>query len=133
MPRLAVIVWSLTVVVPGQEPTGAPLAKDNKPRVFLQAASHGKGRNANRDQSMEMSKDFEDFCPAVRVTINQQMADYTVLLNHIEAGLSRDNQIQIADRSGDLLARTKEGGSIKARVKKAGSLILADWAAKQPR
>jgi hypothetical protein len=48
--------------------------------VFLQAASHGNTWNSRRDQSMEMSKDFEKVCPGVRVTINQQVADYTVIL-----------------------------------------------------
>jgi hypothetical protein len=49
-----------------------------------------------------------------------------VLLNHIEAGFSRDNQIQVADKNGDIL-KTKEGGSIKGGVKSACNLILADW------
>src|ERR1039457_2310171 len=31
----------------------------SKPRVFLQSSSHGNNWNAHRDQSMEMSKDFE--------------------------------------------------------------------------
>jgi hypothetical protein len=48
------------------------------------------------------------------------MADYTVLLNHIELGLlNRDNQFQIADKNGDLISHTKEGGSINGGVKKA--------------
>jgi hypothetical protein len=85
--------------------------------------------SAERDQSMEMSKDFEQDCLGVRVTINQQMADYTVLLNHIEVGLIlRDNQIQIANKDGDLISRTKEGGSIRGDMKKACQIILADWA-----
>jgi hypothetical protein len=104
-----------------------PPVNRQAPRVFLQAASHGNTWNARRDQSMEMSKDFEKVCPGVRVTINQQMADYTVLLNHIELGLlARDNQMQIADKSGDLL-QTKEGGGIKGGVKKVCEVILADW------
>jgi hypothetical protein len=101
-----------------------------KPRVFLQSASKGTNRNAARDQSMEMSKDFEKDCPAVRVTINSQMADYTVLLNHIEVGFARDNQIQIANRDGDLLSKTKEGGSIAGGMKKACALIITDWTKK---
>jgi hypothetical protein len=99
-----------------------------KPRVFLQSASKGPNRNAARDQSMEMSKDLEKDCPAVRITINPQMADYTIALNHIEAGFVRDNQIQIANKDGDLLSKTKEGGSIAGGMKKACVLILADWA-----
>jgi hypothetical protein len=98
------------------------------PRVFLQSASKGTNRNAARDQSMEMSKDMERDCPGVQVTIIQQNANYTVLLNHIEAGFVRDNQIQVANKDGDLMSKTKEGGSIAAGMKKACALILADWA-----
>ena len=104
-----------------------------KPRVYLQAASKGNNQNAARDQAMEMSKDVERDCPGVRVTINQQNADYTVLLNHIEVGLFiRDNQFQLADRNGDLLTRTKEGGSIRNGMKKVCAQILNDWVKNQP-
>jgi len=106
------------------------LQSAGKARVFFQSASHGNTTNASRDQSMEMSKDFEQDCPAVQITLAQQMADYTVALNHIEVGLARDNQIQVADKNGDLLSKTKEGGSIRAGMKKACALILADWAKK---
>jgi hypothetical protein len=101
-----------------------------KPRVFLQSQSHGAQWGAHRDQSMEMSKDFEKDCPDVRISLNQSAADYTVSLNHIEQGFSRDNQIQIANRDGDLISKTREGGSINGNIKKACSLILADWAKK---
>jgi hypothetical protein len=100
----------------------------SKPRVFLESASKGNQWNAARDQSMEMGKDFEKDCPDVRITINQQVADYTVVLNHIEVGFSRDNQFQIANRDGDLISKTKEGGSIDGGVKKACKVILDDWA-----
>ena len=76
---------------------------------------------------MEMSKDFEKQCPEVRITLNKSMADYTVILNHIEHGFVRDNQFQVADKNGDLLTHTKEGGSIKGGVKKACSEIISDW------
>jgi len=106
-----------------------PHIKESEPRVFLQSASKGTNRNAARDQSMEMSKDLEKNCPGVRITINQQAADYTVLLNHIEVGLIvRDNQIQVANRDGDLISKTKEGGSIAAGMKRACALVLEDWA-----
>ena len=87
----------------------------------------GKNRNADRDQSMEMSKDLEKDCGGVQVTINQQMADYTVLLNHIESDFARDNQTQVANKDGDLISKTKEGGSIASGMKKACALIRADW------
>jgi hypothetical protein len=79
---------------------------------------------------MEMSKDFERDCTGLRITINPQMADYTIRLNHIEHGFRRDNQIQIADKRGDLITKTKEGGSIAGDMKKACALILSDWARK---
>jgi hypothetical protein len=116
----------------GQQPSQQPPDASAKPRVFMQSSSHGNNWNARRDQSMELSKDFERDCPDVRITLNQANADYTVSLNHIEVGLiARDNQFQIADKNGDLLTRTKEGGSIKNGAKKACGQILADWAKKR--
>ncbi len=114
-------------------PTGqAPMAPPaGKPRVFLTSSSKGTNQNAARDQSMEMSKDFERDCIGVRISINQAVADYTVALNHIEVGMFiRDNQIQVANKDGDLISKTKEGGSIAGAVKKACEVILADWAKK---
>jgi hypothetical protein len=81
---------------------------------------------------MEMSKDFEKDCPGTHITINQNAADYSVLLNHIEHGLVRDNQIQVANKGGDLISRTKEGGSIRGNMKKACEAILADWSKNKP-
>ncbi|MGI4853422.1 MAG: hypothetical protein ACRYF4_05150 [Janthinobacterium lividum] len=98
------------------------------PRVFLTSQSHGTNRYSVRDQSMEMGKDFERDCSGVKISINQAAADYTVSLNHIEAGFFRDNQFQIADRMGDLIATTKEGGSIANGRKKACQTILGNWA-----
>lgn len=117
---------------PAQQPAqNTPTVNRQTPRVFLQAKSHGNTWNARRDQSMEMTKDFEKTCPGIKVTVNQQMADYTVLLNHIELGLfARDNQMEVADKNGDLI-QTKEGGGIKGGVKKVCDVILADWAKQQ--
>jgi hypothetical protein len=108
-----------------------------QPRVFLQASSHGNVWNARRDQSMEMAKDFQKNCPDVKVTILQNAADYTVILNHIEVGaFGRDNQFQIANKDGDMLGGVREKGGIKSGsinggVKAACNTILADWNAKQ--
>ena len=82
---------------------------------------------------MEMSKDFEKDCPGVHITINPSAADYTIMLNHIEHGFVRDNQVQIANRDGDLISRTKEGGSIRGDMKKACQILLADWSKNKPR
>ena len=59
------------------------------------------------------------------------MADYTIVLNHLEVGWSRNNQMQIAARNGDQLAMG-EGGSINGRVKQACILILTNWIRNNP-
>jgi hypothetical protein len=108
-----------------------------QPRVYLQSSSKGNVWNAARDQSMEMAKDFQKNCPDVKITIAQNAADYTVMLNHIENGpLSRDNQFQIANKEGDMLGGVREkgvlsGGSIKGGVKNACQVIMKDWADRQ--
>jgi hypothetical protein len=33
---------------------------------------------------MEMSKDFEQMCPDVKISLNQQVADYTVALTQTQ-------------------------------------------------
>ena len=108
---------------------GAPTVRSaNKPRVFLRAQSHSSGLHESRDQSMEMSKDFQEECAGVVISVNPHLLDYTVDLNHTESDFMRQNQIQVANKDGDLISKTKEGGSIKGGVKKACDLILADWA-----
>jgi hypothetical protein len=111
-------------------PRVASTQSSSQPRVYFDSASKGNQWNAARNQSMEMSKDFEKDCSGIKVTINQSAADYTILLNHIEHGFARDNQIQVANKDGDLISKTKEGGSIRGDMKKACQLILADWSKK---
>jgi hypothetical protein len=111
-PTVAAIPTPAMATFPVQDVQSAAASAHAMPRVFLTSQSKGLNQNAARDQSMEMSKDFERDCPAVKITIIQSAADYTVALNHIEIGLFvRDNQFQIADRNGDLISKTKEGGS----------------------
>jgi hypothetical protein len=107
-----------------------PVLRGNKPRVFLRARSHGSGWHESRDQAMEMSKDFLEVCPEVQVSVNQNYADYTVELNHSEYSFVRLNQIQVANKDGDLVSGGGAGGSIKGDVKKACEAIVADWAKK---
>jgi hypothetical protein len=102
----------------------------SKPRVFLEAKSHSDSWTAGRNQSIEMSKDFEDVCPGIRLSINHGQSDYTVFLNHTEHGFYRDNQVQVVNRAGDIVSGTKEGGSIKSRVRSACDDIVADWEGK---
>jgi hypothetical protein len=107
----------------------------NKPRVFLRAQSHSSGLHESRDQSMEMSKDFQEECPGVQISVNPHLLDYTVDLNHTESDFVRQNQLQVANKDGELVSGTSGGGSIKGPsirggVKKACDVILADWAKK---
>jgi hypothetical protein len=107
-----------------------PAHAANKPRVFLRSQSHETGWNASKDQSMEMSKDFQEVCPDVQVSINQYVVDYSVELNHIEHSFVRYNQMQVANKNGDLVSKTRNSGSIKGGVKQACEAIVADWASK---
>jgi hypothetical protein len=111
--------------------TGSAFAQD-KPKVFIQSESSGSNRNAARNQTIEMSKDFQKDCPGVKITIRQDLADYSLILNHIEHGMFvRDNQIEVADKDGSLLT-TRERGSIKNNTKFACELILSDFAKNRP-
>ena len=112
-----------------------PAQSANKPRVFLRAQSHSSGWNESRDQAMEMSKDFQEDCPEVQISVNPNLLDYTVELNHTESNFVRQNQMQVANKDGDLVSGTSGGGSIKAGrirgdVTKACQAIVADWAKK---
>ena len=44
----------------------------------------------------------------MRVTVSRANVDYIMMLNHIESGFSRDNQVQIANKDGDLISDTKD-------------------------
>ena len=115
----------------GKKAVNADTQPSNRPRVFLRSESFGNQWNAVRNQSMEMSKDFGNACPIVQITINDQKADFTLGLNHIERGLViRDNQIEVYNKDGDLISG-KEGGSIMGGVKGACALIITSWGAQR--
>lgn len=101
------------------------------PRVFLSSRSGGNTWGTLRDQSMEMSKDFAKNCPDVKITVNESAADYVIALNHLEVGISRDNQVQVSNRDGDLVGRALEGRSIASVMKAACGAVVADWSAKR--
>jgi hypothetical protein len=122
----------------------------DKPRVFISgkgttniATNTSAGGNrwfasgrANstvgaHDESMEVTKDLQQFCPGVTVTLNQAAADYTVELDRESKqnrGLLRTNsQIQVSNRIGDVLG-SKATRTVNNASKDACSLILSDWA-----
>ena len=110
-------------------------AQSAKPRVFLRAQSHSSGWHESRDQAMEMSKDFQEDCPEVQISVNPNLLDYTVELNHTEHSFLSQNQIRVANKDGDVVSGANGGGSIKAGsirgdVTKACQAIVADWAKK---
>jgi hypothetical protein len=114
-----------------QAPASAPPAMAPKPRVFLTAQNSANSWGAIlHNQAAEMTKDFGESCSTVIVTVNQQNADYTVSLNHVEAGFYRDNQLSAADRNGDVIAPPVKYESIAKGVKRACDAMTSDWTAK---
>lgn len=109
----------------------AEAVEESKPHVYLSAQNSANTWGALlHNQSEEMSKDFGESCPGVVVTVDRQNADYTVSLNHVEAGFYRDNQLYVADRDGNVIAPPVKHESIAKGVKRACAAITSDWAAK---
>ena len=88
----------------------------------------------SHDESMEVTKDLQKNC-AVTVTINENNADYIVMMNRESKqnrGLLRSNsQIQVANKAGDILG-TNATHTVGNAAKDACNLILADWQAHGP-
>jgi hypothetical protein len=125
------IVIGLLEQITGKKTVNVDTLTSDPPRVILRSESYGNQTNAVRDQSMEMAKDFFNVCSSIQITINEQKADFTVGLNHIEMGLLfRDNQVEVYNKDGDLISG-KEGGSIMDGVKDACALITTLWAEHQ--
>ena len=115
---------SISFLKLGAKVTAASAQATPRIRVFLGARSAGAAQVGTfRDQTMEMASDFAVDCPAVQITINETAADFTVQLNHIEAGLLiRNNQIAVYDKMGDLIGQ-REGSSIKKAVEAVCAMI----------
>jgi hypothetical protein len=79
---------------------------------------------------MEVTKDLQKNCSGVLVTLNQNNADYTVMLNreskHNRGLLRSNSQIQVANRLGDVLG-TSATHTVGNAAKDACELIAADW------
>jgi hypothetical protein len=120
-----------------------------KPRVFVQgkgsqdvtsSGSGGGGRHwgtwggsstiDSHDEGMQVTKDLQKDCSGVVVTLNQSVADYTVMLNRESKknrGLLRTNsQVQVANKMGDVLG-TNATRTVGNAAKDACQLIVADW------
>jgi hypothetical protein len=132
MSKVAIaIVLFLAPLLLGQQAlkdNGVPVAAVLKPRVLLRGPNRTGGWSALGNPAMAMSKDFQEVCPGVRVSINLYVADYTVELNQTQHAFVPENQMMVANKDGDLISRFSEWGSLKGGVKKACAAILADWA-----
>lgn len=126
----------------------------DKPRVFVQGkgsenvSSNGSGGGGrhwgtwgskstidSHDESMEVTKDLQKNCDGVTITINENNADYIVMMNRESKqnrGLLRTNsQIQVANKAGDVIG-TNATRTVGNAAKDACSLVLADWQAHGP-
>jgi hypothetical protein len=123
----------------------------DKPRVFVQGkgsenvSSNGSGGGGrhwgawgskstidSHDESMEVTKNLQKECSGVTVTINENNADYIVIMNRESKqnrGLLRTNsQIQVANKMGDIIG-TNATRTVGNASKDACNLIVADWQA----
>lgn len=130
---------------------GVCAGAQDKPRVFVQgkgsqdvntdgaaggghhfAAWGSRSTIDSHDESMEITKDLQQNCSGVIVTLNQAKADYTVLMNRESKknrGLLRSNsQVEVANRAGDILG-TNATHTVGNAAKDACQLITADWQA----
>lgn len=126
-----------------------PVQAHAKPLVFLSGtgatqttASRGLFGTANsstsqHDQTIEMAKDFAADCAGVMLTIKQDTANYTVLLNFERNNHSQlmiagsDGAILFTDtRVANILTGTVGGTSVKAKVNKACDFITTNWSGK---
>jgi PEGA domain len=127
--------------------SGLAMGQD-KPRVFVQgkgsqnvtsSALGGGGRHwgswgarstiDSHDETMEVTRDMQEDCSDVIVTLNRSNADYTVMLNREprqNRGLRANSQVQVANRLGDVLG-TNATRTVGNASKDACQLILADW------
>jgi hypothetical protein len=88
----------------------------------------GEVTSDQRDQTIELAQDFSKECTGVKLTMNQQDADYTVNLNHQAFhGLAHKNdQIMVTNRAGEVV-NAKSTHSVTGAVKGACETVLADF------
>jgi len=95
-----------------------------KPRVYLSVQnSVDTWGAALHSQAVEMSRDLGQSCPDALITVNAQIADYTI-------SLGRDNQMLVADRNGNVIAPPVKKETVAKAGKRACDVISSDWTAK---
>jgi|SRR5579884_3193707 len=139
----AVIVGVVVAALSG------PAYAQDKPRVFVQGkgsdnvVTSGSGNwgrhwgawgsnstHDSHDEGMEVTKDLQNNCPTVGVTLNESAADYVVWLNreskHNRGVLRTNSQLQVANRAGDVIG-SNATRTVGHAAKDACELIVADW------
>lgn len=131
-------------VQPGNAAMSGPPPVHNVPYLFISGTGNtstrgtfvggqhfatGEVTSDQRDQTIELAQDFSKECTGVKLTLNQQDADYTVNLNHQAFhGLAHKNdQIMVTNRSGEVV-NAKSTHSVTGAVKGACETVLADFA-----
>jgi hypothetical protein len=101
-------------------------AASHLPKVFVFSfivAFNG----TDSDKAVDLRKNLDNNCPALRTTIVQDQADYTLLMKNAGfAGISTE----IDDKSGNLLVHTKTAHSFGGAGKDICAAITADWQSK---
>ena len=116
-------------------PTALPLNAQEKPRVFIavNATRRSQGykdpvyrdsATSVEDRTVEISRDFSDFCKEVTVNANRKKADYIARFNWIPARTS----VAVYRADGDLVGGT-EKLTVAGAVKGACEIVKKD----QPR
>ncbi len=125
--------------------THAPMPPHEVPYVFIQGTGNtttrgmavggnhwvaGAATTDQRDQTIELAQDFSTECHGVKLTLNQQDADYVVNLNHqaFHGVVHKNDQIMVTNRNAEVLTAVSTH-SVSGAVKDACGTILADFAA----
>jgi len=102
------------------------------PRILLAVASHADTSIARHHQLAEMTKDFEETCPNVRIAVVQNhdpgKVDYVVALNRVQVGLfTQTYEMKVINKGTNSLVAARNRGKIRDGVTEFCNLIAADW------
>ena len=101
------------------------------PRIFLTSENSGSSWGVQlHSQSLEIAKLFASSCPTAVISQKSENADYTMYLVHEDGLFSHNNQMQIYDRNGNIIAPLFAIDSTARVVKHACDAVTSDWTAK---
>jgi len=112
-----------TAATPASAASAPPASQ--LPRVFIFSFIPPNGPAF--DRAGNLRSELDKNCPALRTTIVQDQADYTLLMKPAGfAGLS----VEIDDKSGNLLVHTKTAHGFGSMGKDVCAAITSDWQSK---